>query len=317
MKSSLLDLGGLNIHISDGILEPQWTLFWYAISAIFIALGMRMINKRISSDPSYLPRISLIGAVVFVISVWHIPVPVTGSSSHPVGTPLAAIIIGPFATVVISAIAIFFQTFVGHGGLTTIGANTFSMGIVGTFSGYIVYRMLKNISPLWFSAGMAGFVGSILTYITAALELALSLNPGNVVHYWKLYAMGFIPTQLPLCVAEFAFTGYVIKYISETKPEVVAPADIRLDRFTKTALVLMILITSMLAISAYIGYLRGSDMAGTDGTVGVLAAQGAISNGIGVRLMARFGEPIGFGSVGIIGGLVTGYYWNALRGRKN
>jgi hypothetical protein len=218
---------------------------------------------------------------------------------------------------VISAIALFFQVFVGHGGLTTIGANTFSMGIVGTFSGYLVYRMLKNISPLWFSAGMAGFVGSILTYITTALELALSLNPENVMHYWKLYSMGFIPTQLPLCIAEFAFTGYLIKYISETKPEVVAPASVCLDRFTKTALCLMILITSLLAIGAYIGYLSGSTMAGTDSTVRVLAAPGAISNGIGVRLMARFGEPIGFGFVGIIGGLVTGYYWNVLRGRKS
>lgn len=65
------------MHISDGILEPQWVLFWFAISALFIALGLRIINERIKEDPSYLPRISLIGAVVFVISVWHIPVPVT------------------------------------------------------------------------------------------------------------------------------------------------------------------------------------------------------------------------------------------------
>ncbi|MDD5473945.1 MAG: energy-coupling factor ABC transporter permease [Candidatus Methanoperedens sp.] len=299
--------------MSDGILEPKWILFWFLISAIFIALGLRIINKRIAADPAYLPRISLIGAVVFVISVWHIPVPVTGSSSHPVGTPLAAIIIGPFATVVISAISLFFQAFVAHGGLTTIGANTFSMGIVGAFSGYLVYRLLKNIFPLWFSAGMAGFVGSILTYITAALELALSLNPENVVQYWKLYSLGFIPTQLPLAFAEFALTGYVIKYISETKPEVVAPAGVCLDRFTKIALGLMILITSLIAIGAYIGYLRGSDMAGTDSTVEALAAPGAISNGIGVRLMARFGEPIGFGSVGIIGGLITGYFWSGAR----
>ena len=97
------------MHISDGILKPEWVFFWYAISALFIALGLRIINKRIKDDPVYLPRIALLGAVVFVISVWHIPVPVTGSSSHPVGTPMASIIIGPFATVVISAIALFFQ----------------------------------------------------------------------------------------------------------------------------------------------------------------------------------------------------------------
>ncbi len=301
------------MHISDGILEPQWILFWFAVSAIFIALGLRMINNRIRDDPSYLPRISLIGAVVFVISVWHIPVPVTGSSSHPVGTPLAAIIIGPFATVVISAIALFFQAFVAHGGLTTIGANTFSMGVVGALGGYLVYRLLKNISPLWFSAGMAGLAGSILTYLTTALQLALSLNPGNVLYYWKLYSIGFIPTQLPLAFAEFVFTGYVVKYISDTKKEVIDNKACCADTFTKTALVVMILMVSVIAAGAYLGYLKGGNMAGIDGTVESLAAPSAVSGGIGVRLMARLGEPLGFALVGITGGLVTGYYWNFWR----
>src|SRR5659263_355480 len=164
------------MHISDGILKPEWGFFWFTITVIFVALGLRIINKRIKEDPVILPRIALLGAVVFVISVWHIPVPVTGSSSHPVGTPMASIIIGPFATVVISAIALFFQSFVAHGGLTTIGANTISMGIVGTFGGYFVYRSLKNIFPIWFCAGMAGLIGSILTYMATALQLALSLN---------------------------------------------------------------------------------------------------------------------------------------------
>lgn len=275
---------------------------------------MRIINKRIAADPSYLPRISLIGAVVFVISVWHIPVPVTGSSSHPVGTPLASIIIGPFATVVISAISLFFQSFVAHGGLTTIGANTFSMGIAGAFGGYFVYRLLKNVSPLWFSAGMAGFSGSILTYLTTALQLALSLNPGNVMHYWKLYSLGFIPTQLPLAFAEFAFTGYVIKYISETKSELVAPhGHGGISRFTKTALALMVLITSVIFAGAYFGYINGGDNAGVDGTVETLAAPDAGSDGIGVRLMAQVGEPLGFAFVGITGGLITGYFWSGAR----
>ena len=51
-----------------------------------------------------------------MISVWHIPVPVAGSCSHPIGTPLAAMIVGPFATVVISGIALFFQMFLGMAG---------------------------------------------------------------------------------------------------------------------------------------------------------------------------------------------------------
>jgi cobalt/nickel transport system permease protein len=301
------------MHISDGILEPKWFLFWMAITAVFIALGLRIINKRIKDDPVYLPRLSLIGAVVFVISVWHIPVPVTGSSSHPVGTPMASIIIGPFATVVISAIAVFFQSFIGHGGLTTIGANTFSMGIAGSFGGYFVYRFLKNISPLWFCAGMAGLTGSIITYVTTALQLALSLNPGNVMYYWKIYSLGFIPTQLPLAFAEFAFTAYIIKYINETGAMENISSRCPIDRFTITALLLMFSITSIIVICAYIGYLGGATMAGIDTTIEKMAAPAASPGGIGIRLMSHLGEPLGFALVGITGGLFTGYFWSELR----
>lgn len=303
------------MHISDGILAPWWILSWFVITAIFVSIGLRKINNRIREEPAYLPRISLIGAVVFVISVWHIPVPVTGSSSHPVGTPLAAIITGPFAAVVISAIALFLQAFVAHGGLTTIGANAFSMGIAGAFSGYLVYRLLRNFSPLWFSAGMAGLVGSIITYLTTALQLALSLNPDNVIHYWKLYSLGFIPTQVPLAIAEFAFTGYAIEYLSRTRRELVGTPDV-MGRFTKTALLLMILITFAIALGAYIGYLKGGDMSGVDSTVETFAAPDAVQEGIGTALMARFGEPVGFALVGITGGLFTGYFWSELRRRS-
>lgn len=304
------------MHISDGILDLKWVLFWYAISVIFIALGIRIINKRIKEDPVYLPRLSLIGAVVFVISVWHIPVPVTGSSSHPVGTPLASIIIGPFAAVVISAIALFFQSFIAHGGLTTIGANTFSMGIVGAFGGYFVFRMLKNISPLWFSSGMSGLAGSILTYLATAIQLAISLNPDNVIYYWKLYSIGFIPTQLPIAFAEFAFTAYVIRYISETEIKTSISSGCPIDRFTFISISLMVLIASVIAIGAYAGYMDGANMAGIDTTVEQVAAPASSPDGIGIRLMALIGEPLGFALVGITGGLFTGYFWNDLRRKK-
>ena len=300
------------MHISDGILTPQWVIFWFIVSGIFIAIGLRAINRRMAEEPSFLPRISLIGAVVFVISVWHVPVPVTGSSSHPVGTPLAAIVIGPLATVVISSIALFFQAFAAHGGLTTIGANTFSMGIAGAFGGYLVYRTLKRVSPLWFSAGMAGFCGSIITYLVTALQLALSLNPGNIIKFWELYSLGFIPTQLPIAAAEFLLTGYTIRYLNETGTHLIDPG-IGHDRFTRNALALMFLVSALIAAGAYMGYLNGNDMAGVDGAVESRAAPEAVAGGTAAGLTERFGEPFAFALVGITGGLVAGYFWNSWR----
>lgn len=208
------------MHISDGILSPEWCVIWYALGAIFVVVGARQITKKRRDTPVFMSILALLGASIFVISVWHIPVPVTGSCSHPTGTPLAAMIVGPFATVVISGIALFFQVFLGHGGLTTLGANLMSMGILGTFTGYFTFRgMRKAGASIWLSAGLGGLLGDLVTYVVAALEIALSIHPSNLITYWGVYTLGFLPTQIPLAILEFGFTAAAIQYIADHRPE--------------------------------------------------------------------------------------------------
>lgn len=210
------------MHIEDGILSPQACAGWYAAAAAVVVPGIYEIKRRVRENLSYKPFLAMVGVAVFVISSMHIPVPVTGSCSHPCGTALAAIIIGPFATAVISAIVLFFQAiFLGHGGITTIGANTFSMGIAGGLSGYVVWKLLRaSNAPLWLAAGLAGFVGDLVTYLVAAFELALSLH-GHVplVKQWLIFFMGYGPTQLPLAIAEALFTAAVLQAMITRRPD--------------------------------------------------------------------------------------------------
>lgn len=218
------------MHIEDGILSPVAWGSWYAVTAAFILPGIKEINKKVQDNLSYKPFLAMTGVAVFVISAMHLPVPVTGSCSHPCGTPLAAIIVGPLATAVISAIVLFFQAiFMGHGGITTIGANTFSMGIVGGISGYICWKILRGLrSPLWLAAGAAGFVGDILTYLTSSFELALSLH-GHVplLKQWMFFFMGYAPTQLPLAIAEAVFTAAVLQVMVNRRPDLVPGIKLR------------------------------------------------------------------------------------------
>jgi cobalt/nickel transport system permease protein len=208
------------MHIADGILTPEWCIVWFVLAAVFVAIGAIQISRKRKINPAYMSLVGLMGAAVFVISVWHIPVPVTGSCSHPVGTPMAAMIIGPFPTVVISAIALFFQTFIGHGGITTIGANTISMGIMGTFTGFFTFWALRKAgASIWLSAGMGGLVGDLVTYVVAAFELAISLHPGNLMEWWGIFTVGYLPTQIPLAILEFGFTATAIQYIANHRPE--------------------------------------------------------------------------------------------------
>ena len=54
------------------------------------------------------------------------------------------LLIGPGPTVVVASIALLLQAlFLAHGGLTTLGANIMSMGVVGAFSAYGIYHLLR------------------------------------------------------------------------------------------------------------------------------------------------------------------------------
>lgn len=210
------------MHIEDGILSPQACVGWYAATTAFVMPGIYEIKRRVRENLSYKPFLAMTGVAVFVISAMHLPVPVTGSCSHPCGTPLAAIVIGPFATAVITGIVLFFQAvFLGHGGITTIGANDFSMGIAGALSGYASWKAMRTVDfPVWLAAGVAGFVGDLMTYLVTAFELAWNLH-GHVpiVKQWMIFFMGFAPTQLPLAVGEAIFTSAVLVAMLNRRPD--------------------------------------------------------------------------------------------------
>lgn len=312
------------MHIADGILTWQWSIAWYIVAILFVAIGTRKIAQTRKINPAYMSILALMGAAVFVISVWHIPVPVTGSSSHPNGTPLAAIIIGPLATAAISGIVLFFQVFLGHGGITSLGANLVSLGVVGGFVGVGIYMLLKKLgASIWLAAGVAGFFGDLVTYVFTALQLAFSLNPGSIVEHWEIYMLGYLPTQLPLAALEFAFTAAAVQYIHIHRPEIltwwrkvpslstpIAPSSIvqkiskggrkKIDKFTKYALITMTLMLSIMLVLTYVGAnVFGGEMGGTDTSV---------SSGFNFLVhYSRADQYIAFAIGGSVGGLVVGY----------
>ncbi len=316
------------MHIADGILTWQWSIAWYLVALFFVAIGARKIAQTRKANPAYMSILALMGAAVFVISVWHIPVPVTGSSSHPNGTALASIIIGPLATAAISGIVLFFQVFLGHGGITSLGANLISLGVVGGFVGIGVYLLLKKLgASVWLAAGVAGFVGDLSTYGFTALQLAFSLNPDSFAQHWEIYMLGYLPTQLPLAILEFAFTAAAVQYIQIHRPEIltwwrgfpaVAHTPIvtssskpvnrkverqahrsRIDKFTKYALITMTVMLAIMLVSTYVGVtIFGGKMAGTDSSV---------ARGFSFLHYSMYDEYVVFTIGGAVGGLLIGY----------
>lgn len=210
------------MHISEGILPLGWAALWFAVAAPFVALGLRRLNELGRDDLSFKPLVGLLAAVVFIISCMPIPVPTAGTCSHPCGTGIAAILVGPFISVLITAVALLIQAlFLAHGGLSTWGADIVSMGVVGSFTGYAVFRGLRRAGA---SLGVAGFAAGLLTdwatYLTTSVELATGIRgDAPLVPLLGRIVVAFIPTQLPLGILEGAMTAGMLLLLHRKRPD--------------------------------------------------------------------------------------------------
>lgn len=213
------------MHIQDGFLVGKWAAGWFGAASVFVAKGVYDIARRSKQVLMFKPLLGLISAAVFFISLLPIPVPITGSSSHPCGTPLAAILVGPFVSIVLSVVALLLQAlFFAHGGLTTLGANVFSEGVVGSLVGFGVFKLGRKMGlSLGLAAGLAGFIGDLAVYCTTSVELALGM-PGvhnlPVTKAFLTFLGLYMPTQLPLAILEGLVTGGMVRYIAKIRPDI-------------------------------------------------------------------------------------------------
>lgn len=210
------------MHISDGILPFSWALLWYAVAIPFVALGLRDLRRRSEKSQWFKPLVGLVGAAVFLISCMPIPIPTAGSCSHPSGTGIAAILIGPGLTAVVASIALALQAlFLAHGGITTLGANIVSMGVAGAWAGWAVFKASRLLGLPWFaSAFLAGMLSDWATYATTSFELAAALHgDGTFATMFSLILFAFVPTQIPLGILEGFICAGALRFVRSRRPE--------------------------------------------------------------------------------------------------
>jgi cobalt/nickel transport system permease protein len=123
------------MHIMEGYLPLKHSVIWSVICIPFLAAGIFSIRKIVEQSRKTLLILVMVGAYAFVLSALKIP-SVTGSSSHPPERDSERFYSG-LRHCVIGIIVLLFQAILlAHGGLTTLGANTFSMSIAGPFVAY-------------------------------------------------------------------------------------------------------------------------------------------------------------------------------------
>ncbi|MFP3990872.1 energy-coupling factor ABC transporter permease [Streptomyces sp. E11-3] len=204
------------MHIAEGFLPPVHAVAWSAAAAPFVVHGVRALTREVRSNPESTLLLGASGAFTFVLSALKIP-SVTGSCSHPTGTGLGAILFRPPIMAVLGTITLLFQALLlAHGGLTTLGANVFSMAIVGPWAGYGVYRLLKRFDvPLMGAVFGGAFVADLSTYCVTSVQLALAFPDPSSGFLGSLGKFGsiFAVTQIPLAISEGLLTVLVMRLL--------------------------------------------------------------------------------------------------------
>ncbi|MDE1797803.1 MAG: energy-coupling factor ABC transporter permease [Candidatus Micrarchaeota archaeon] len=212
------------MHIMEGFLPLQWCVFWYLLCIPFVWWGLRDIEKLFKEHPEQKLTLAVAGAFIFVLSSLKLP-SVTGSSSHPTGTGLSAVLFGFSATAVLSVIVLVFQALLlAHGGITTLGADLFSMGIFGPIVAWAAFQAMRRLNV---GLGPSVFVAAVLsdwaTYFITSIQLAVAYPAavGGIVGSFEVFAGVFAITQIPLAIAEGLLLWVFFDYLSKSRPKMV------------------------------------------------------------------------------------------------
>lgn len=204
------------MHIMEGVLPISHAVGWTLASLPPIALGLRRIRHQLRERPEARLVLGASAGFTFVLSALKLP-SIAGSSSHPTGIGLGALLLGPAVMSVLGLIVLLFQALLlAHGGITTLGANVFAMAVVGSYVAAGVYRasVLMRL-PFAICVFAAAALSDLATYSVTALQLALAFpDPQSGSYGAALKFLGlFGLSQIPLAILEGALTVLVMNLL--------------------------------------------------------------------------------------------------------
>jgi cobalt/nickel transport system permease protein len=239
------------MHISEGIITGLPAVGYTAVAIGLTAFGAKKMKDFITENPEKKPLLAMGGAFIFLLSL--IPIPAfTGTCSHPAGSPLAAILLGPWIGLTLTAMSLFLQAaFFAHGGFSTWGANVITLGVGGAFCGWLAFKAARKAGfSLVISAGIGGLIGDIMTYVTAgfSLSLVMAFGPNPQLSFSQyllaIYA-AYLPTQGPIAIGEMFLTGLLVGYVFKQRPEILQELKVV---FSKAVIIFAVFIFITLAI---------------------------------------------------------------------
>lgn len=204
------------LHIPDGFLSLLVSIICWAITIVTIGFAISKTNKSLGEKQ--IPLMGVMAAFIFAAQMINFPV-AGGTSGHMLGGALAAIVLGPWAgmlvmTAVIAVQALLFQ----DGGLLVMGANILNMGLVTAAIGYGLYRSVMGQSKTvkltvvgiaaWLSVMAGALLTSLQLWLSGTSQLTVVIPAMLGVH--ALIGLG-----------EAFITVFAVTFIMQTRPDLI------------------------------------------------------------------------------------------------
>lgn len=202
------------LHIPDGFLSVLIALVFWAITAITVGLAISKTNKSLGEKQ--VPLMGIMAAFIFAAQMLNFPV-MGGTSGHFLGGVLAAIVLGPWASVLVMTAVIALQGLLFQdGGLLAMGANIFNMGLLTAMIGYGLYRSVLNQSKAIRLAVAGG--AAWLAVVAAALITSLQLWLSGAAQL-QIVIPAMLGVHVLIGIGEAIVTVAALAFIEQTRPD--------------------------------------------------------------------------------------------------
>ena len=251
------------MHLAEGVLPLGQALAWSAVATPILAWSIR--GGREGREDAAPPAVLMAGttSLLFAATLLPLPVPVVGATSHICLTPVLALIVGvrhivwpTFFVLVLQAI------FFAHGGITTLGVNTLTLGVLGPLTAASLWALFQRFGTdnklgLALACGLADLSVYVADAVALGLGLAGVVSPTTT---FTAVLIGFAPVQVPLAILEAIASVGIVQVLASRRPDLL-PQSLRALRDTRVPRV-----TTVMALLLAFGPL-GCSYQGIDATV--------------------------------------------------
>lgn len=258
------------MHLAEGMLPIEQAIGWSAVTAPVLLWSMRGEQVARQNNASSSVVMASVTSLLFAATLLPLPVPIVGATSHICLTPLFALVVGVRRIVWPTFFVLLLQAvFFAHGGLTTLGVNTLTLGLFGPVFTVGLWNLLQKIGANnALGLGIACGVGGLSVYVIDALVLAAALSnvaPPQTTFFGVFF--GFAPVQIPLSILEAIVSVKIVQMLATRRADLLPAALSKLRKATVPVASLLLLL--------FASNLSGCSYEGIDGSVFGTAAENA------------------------------------------